>query len=563
MKQNKHNSKTARSISRLLCVFSLLLTVILLLACISACGTPSESTSELTDEKLIEERISQFVTAYNNGDMETVLECLDTKARNAFQALLNVLSGLAENATGYSIDLSDLFSLGVSMVSGDIIKVEIIEIAISNSAKATVTATMNLKNTESKTAYFSMTYENDNWYIGDITDKQILGSTDNFEQLGENINVTNLENFEEGIAAIEFEMNDKSYSGYINTKAEIIYYSEDDVKWTRIGNGAGFITTEDDDGKKSYTLFNEKGYKTITLNEDVFDAIIGYGGGMILVYKNTSTVTTEEHSYGVLDCNGNWIKQLTAGIELPNPNGAYDRRMFEYIGEGVFVSGSYYSEDIYFNTLENIVYWTDSCYFHNEQFWGGLLYGVNTGSGSNRAQIGYYSDYSRHYLPSHFVLHPDGTFEEIPEFTDVFEHVMVNTNGEYIRIYDIANGTEKEYTAFKSELISSVTFDGDFGLIKIKGKDGKTYFTVIDKECNQKVELTACVGTTISDGRIVCEITDDVYRVMDVNGNTIISENQGFKYIGGYTDGIAVAKKDDNVCYLLDVDGNPITIKLK
>ena len=73
--------------------FALILALILLLPCVASCSKEKEEVP--TTEELIKERIEQFVTAYNDGDMETVLDCLDAKTRNAFQAMLNLLGGLA------------------------------------------------------------------------------------------------------------------------------------------------------------------------------------------------------------------------------------------------------------------------------------------------------------------------------------------------------------------------------------------------------------------------------------------------------------------------------------
>ena len=107
---------------------ALLLIMVMVSGCFASCKKYDEETNiPLTEEEiiakrneaLITERIETFLTAYNAGDMEAVLECLDAKSRNAFQATLNLLGGLAGAATGVGIDLSDLFSLGVSTAQGD------------------------------------------------------------------------------------------------------------------------------------------------------------------------------------------------------------------------------------------------------------------------------------------------------------------------------------------------------------------------------------------------------------------------------------------------------------
>ena len=563
MKQHGQHSQKTRLTSKLTRFLSFLLATVLLLTCLSACKKekqPTNKEKQLTNQELIENRITTFVTAYNDGDMDAVLSCLDAKTRNAFQAMLNLLGGLAGSAAGFNIDLSDLFSLGVSTTSGDFMELEITEINVINSSNATVTTTMNLTGAGTQTIYFVMVYENDGWYIHDMTDQ--INLINNSNQAGTNISVLKIDGRHNGTPTIEFKMNDKTYSGVVNSKGEIIYYLEDSyINWTSIGKGAGFVTAYTGNDKPIYTLFNENGDKTVTVDGDVFDTIIGYGDGLILVYKNTSTITTEEHSYGVLDCNGNWIKQLTAGTKLPNPD-VWNWETFEYIGEGVFMSNDYGRNDRYilFNSTTNKSYFIDSCYIYSDCFSNGVIYGKNIG------RYGSIKDYSNPSestdMPSYFALRADGTFEEVSEFTKAYNNLLINTNGQYMRVLDKSNNIEKEYTAFPSEMISSVQFDGDFGLVMLHGADRKTYFTVIDKECNQKVAPIACSSAAISDGRIVYKNSDNIYEVIDVNGTTIVSKNQGFTHISNYSGEIAKAENSDGECFI-GLDGKPLTIKLK
>lgn len=150
--------------TKLLTVF---LVIILMLTNIVAC----QNEKIPTDEELIEERITAFLTAYNNGDLETILECMATKPRNAFQAMINLIGGLAGSLAGSDIDLSDLFSLGVNIAPDDFMKLEIKDITVIDDTNATAKASMNLIGTDNYTVYFDMVYENDGWYINDMTDK--------------------------------------------------------------------------------------------------------------------------------------------------------------------------------------------------------------------------------------------------------------------------------------------------------------------------------------------------------------------------------------------------------
>ncbi len=542
-------------------ILSLFLVIAIVLTTLVSCGDNQKSKSKKSDEKLIEERIDTFLTAYNDGDTDVVLSCFDTKTRNAFQAMSNLLGGLAGSAAGFNIDLSDLFSLGVSTTSDDFMELEITDINVIDSQNATVTTTMDLTGAKKQTIYFVMVYENNGWYINDMTDKKVGNSANNSNQAGTNVDVLDIYNIYDENATLQFKTNGKTYTGVINSKGEIIYYSEESsINWTSIGNGAGFVTTYTDDDKEIYTLVNENGDNTITVNGDLFDTIIGYGDGLILVYKNTSTITNEEHSYGVMDSNGNWIKQLTAGTPIPHYEGFWGKRTYKYYGDGVFISHSTSGYNhILFNTRTNQTLELIGCTVFNDKFVNGVIY-ANV---ENIASL--YSPYNSYdntiYLPKYFALRADGTFEELSEFTEAHNDLLINKNGQYLRILDKSNNIEKEYTAFPSEMISSVQFDGDFGLLRINGADGKTYFTVIDKECNQKVAPIVCSSAVISDGRIVYKNSDNMYEVIDVNGTVIVSKNQGFTYISNYSGGIAKAENSDGECYL-GLDGKAITIKL-
>ncbi len=159
-------------------ILALFLVIIMVLTCFASCKKYDEEPQvPPTDEELIAERIDTFLTAYNSGDMEGVLGCLDAKTRNAFQAMMNLLGGIAGAGAGFNIDLSDLFSLGVSMTSDDFMKLEITEINVIDSSSTIATTVMNLMGSGTQTIYFEMVYENDGWYIHDMTDCAPSGTT--------------------------------------------------------------------------------------------------------------------------------------------------------------------------------------------------------------------------------------------------------------------------------------------------------------------------------------------------------------------------------------------------
>ena len=169
-------------VMKVLKVIVLIMSVILLLNCFVGCSkTNSAAIKENgeqaapSDETLIKERIQLFLKAYNEGDMETVMSCLDAKSRNAFQAMLNLVGGFAGSKAGFNINLADLFALGVNTTSVDFMDLKIEEINMSDEKNAVVTTTMNLAGSGKQTIYFIMVYENDGWYINDMTDQKMGG----------------------------------------------------------------------------------------------------------------------------------------------------------------------------------------------------------------------------------------------------------------------------------------------------------------------------------------------------------------------------------------------------
>ena len=112
---------------RLLC----LLMMIALLLSFVACGDDKDKSEQKTDADLIEERIDAFLSAYNSGDMDGVIACMDKKSGNELRAAMNVIGALGGALLGVNLSLSDLFSLGIGMSDDDYMKLEISKIEIN------------------------------------------------------------------------------------------------------------------------------------------------------------------------------------------------------------------------------------------------------------------------------------------------------------------------------------------------------------------------------------------------------------------------------------------------
>lgn len=121
-----------------------------------------------SDEEMIRERLEEFTTAYNTGDLAAVLNCFNAKTRNTYQSLLNVGDSLTGMA-GLGLGLSNLWSLGVAtMGPGDVLSLSNLRISISGDTRARVTATMEFHDGDGESredVAIPMIKEKGDWYI--------------------------------------------------------------------------------------------------------------------------------------------------------------------------------------------------------------------------------------------------------------------------------------------------------------------------------------------------------------------------------------------------------------
>lgn len=142
-----------------------------------------------TDEEKITDRVNDFITAYNTGDMEEVIACFDATSRNMLEAMMGIGEGLFSEFAGVDISMSDMFALGVGFMSEDPLSMVINDITITSDTTALVTidATITISSEfvdqdvfesegipteQSETLTLPMVKEDDDWYIdtkGDIS----------------------------------------------------------------------------------------------------------------------------------------------------------------------------------------------------------------------------------------------------------------------------------------------------------------------------------------------------------------------------------------------------------
>lgn len=540
---------------------SLLLVVTIVLICLVSCKKYNEENEVLpTDEELITARIETFLTAYNTGDMEAVLECLDAKTRNAFQATWNLLGGLAGAAAGFDINLSDLFSLGVNTTQGDFMELEITDIEVIDSSNATATTIMILAGAEPQTVYFKMVYENDGWYIHDMTDKKPINTIPTDEN---SVVPTKIDTFVDGVAKISYSIDGVDYNGIINADGEIIYSTDKTVDFTVIGKSSTIVSELNKDTYEYIPACIVDGTGRVVKTFDDKTQIAAYGDGLALIYQRKETISAIEHLYGIIDFAGNWVQAMT-NLETYNNEEHY------YAGDGIFA----------------IAVWTG--YYHNDYlFWNGNNGNMFYVSGlevppnfKNEVAFVYDTSYSRIInpfdisnlnedeegvaTPDYFLLYSDGTFKEVDMENKelrgcsngyIYYNAEDDENVTYIIDISSSNQSTFTYYEYPASMINSIDFVGDYGLVTINGANGNLYFTLIDKNGNQKFEpietesYNGWSGThsiIFSDDVIIFKNTEEKYCIANTTGDIIVTE---YDYIYAFTDGVAAACIDEGGMY--------------
>lgn len=539
----KHRS--LQTFGRMKKAFMFVLALTLVFTGLAAC------TPTTTDEELIEERIEAFLTAYNSGDMEATLECLDAKSRNSFQALLNLLGGLAGSLTGFNIDLSDLFSLGINTASGDFMGLEITDIHIQDSKNATVTTTMTLTGAGIHTIYFIMVYENDGWYIHDMTDKKPTNLIIDSTQTDANTVIpTQRESFVDGVANIYYSIDNVNHYGIINTIGEIIYTTNKRVSLINIGGGST-IVEEYDSSKQKYSpayMVNSAGIPTATFEENT--QLIAYGDGLALMYQRKDSITSIQHLYGIVDSSGTWIQPMI-DLGISNSDKHY------YAGDGIFAlaywTGYYHSDYLFWNSQKGNMFYVSGLKVP-PKFKDGVAFVHNT-NGSKITTASNVADPSKWVeTPYYFLLYKDGTFKAYDMNGKKFNgcsngFIYYSVDEKTMYIVDITSPTFNifTYNQYPPAQIESIDFVGDYGLVTIRGVNGHIYFTLIDKQGHQRFEPIEAISyesmlgkhsPVYSDETIIFENPDKKYCIADQNGQIIATE---YGYIGAFSNDVAIA----------------------
>lgn len=523
--------------------------VAVFLACLCAICCLFGCVEKKTDEELIRERIDTFVTVYNDGDFDGVLECFDAKTRNTVKATFNVIGGLVGGLTGFSFDLSDFFSLGVAMVDGEMLSIEVEQISI-NDKNAIVSAQMGYANigaTSKEAVCVILVKEKDDWFIQDITDKKPISENASgvvFQNLSRG--------FSDGSAYVVYEKNGASYFGVMDTDGNIYGSLEGGYNyWSDMGNGASYF----DFGV--LMIMNADHEITAVVRE--YDEIVASGYGKIWIYKCEKSIDGTKHLYGLMDSEGEWVVPFT-DLGMAPPSGVSS--FVSMVSEDILLFNdfySYYNHYTIYNAKMKQTIWLN--YATIEAVFDSVIYVEKDHWMSEISFDG--EEWLETY--DYFCIYENGCHQEIEKFSDIAGGKMIIRNGEYVELVDLQSGKKTTYTDYEKEMVKSIVFDGEYGLVTLSGKDGNSYFTLIDENGTQQFEPIQYIQDVCYSDGVICytveysawSYSDRLMCSVDTKGKTLISEDRNFCIIGAFEDGIAVAMdKETQETLYIDKNGN-------
>lgn len=126
-----------------------------------------------SDEQKMEDKIEKFITSYNSGDVDGMIDTLDSQSRHVAEASLSIADSLLGSLTGIGISVKDVFSLCINF-SDDFDTLKILSFddfqIEADAATVYVTVEGSQAGEESiQQAVFKMVKESRDWYINDFS----------------------------------------------------------------------------------------------------------------------------------------------------------------------------------------------------------------------------------------------------------------------------------------------------------------------------------------------------------------------------------------------------------
>lgn len=163
-----NNLKGEKILNKTHKIFDIVISICIVLAMLCSCGFDAQD-----DEELIAECIECFVEAYNDRDIETILECMDSKMRDTFGYAADITDGIASKI-GLDVGLSEILGISASFaLEDDFIAINDMDITVNENgrAKADVYIGAEFADSEDETyekIRFIMVEEDTDWFIHDI-----------------------------------------------------------------------------------------------------------------------------------------------------------------------------------------------------------------------------------------------------------------------------------------------------------------------------------------------------------------------------------------------------------
>ncbi len=366
-----------------------------------------------------------------------------------------------------------------------------------------------------------------------------------------------------------------NYYGLVNAKGKVYYcftpspdftyfisdFGDDHVLILKVGRYANVIT-----GQKEtyYTVVDSDGKVTFSSAErNDFDSVLCYGENKFMVYKDTSNIQKAEHSYGVLDHNGNWIAPLA-----PGPYEPVSYMNEEFLNDELIVSypnnkSSYH----YYNYKLNRWYTVDNTesgygsddYMFFSAFHNGVLY-IKTPvvfKNSDYVTLTVLGEETQN-LSRYCKVLSDGKWEEITEneFQKkyyAYGEIVTKREAdrqEYLNFVDHIHQTTTVYKDFNCNSIDneydlSGRMTSQYVIVKVLGADRRYYHVLLNNKGESQFDpIPSTTCEFIDEDRLL--FSNGTYcQVTDLQGKVIISFDRGCAEMSKYYFGYLYAKKDN------------------
>lgn len=418
--------------------------------------------------------------------------------------------------------------------------------------------------------------------------------------------ISHVDDISGGVSKATLETQDgKSYEAIIDIKGNIRYMCDELEYFLYAPTSENDIGCIGSENSSTYKLINAKGEVIKTCDGSEFDEIVAIGNGYALVYKYQATIDSKAHLYGVINNKGEWSVELTNYSQEPfrGNEGHYssDSNIWsDYIGSDIFDIRIGYSggEHMLLNATNGKAFWVYfewsgyEDYNNDISFENGVHYVICNSSGTyyhafvsdiplreNGEINGTPIEQKDLYRTSHdFALYPDGSWKNIMKYPEhgwegiTSDYPAMNgyekagdkwtkIENDYITIYDYDTKTSSQFTAYTSSMVSDIEFEGDYSLVRIRGVDQKSYFTIIDSKGTMQFDPIISSNPKYSSGKIVYQDASGKYIIVDTSGK-VINDNLNFDYIEEFNGDVAKASKNGKI-HLINSKGEILLGEIK